>query len=759
MDAAEEALRALQGLVDEVGVLPEGSLTVTRLRAAKYRLRVARDAAAGSTRGPPAEGTRNDATRTRTAARTSDDEEASEEEEEASRDDDLTRETARSLALARATRGVLDFWTGLANDPSGATRLLHRMLCVALRGQPGVLDSARELASRYAKTHVAATAAREGKVGRGGSRDGSGEGGSSGEGDGDGDGTREGGRGSSGRPRLLTHAEMHGASESMVRWQSATNFGTGFAVGIGGLVTLPVTVPAALAASVVTSLRLAFAVAIVGGHDPMQPHVAAAAITAALGIADGDEGGGGGEDDPSERAEPVGGEDCLRAPETDAARKPPPSATQTDRRVVVGQTRPSDRHDAARRQVQGGVADAAARGAVRAHGAVLQGGAWKLARLAASRVAARGAARSTGQVAARAIPLIGGVVGGGIDAAAADATGRRAIRRFLPPKISPPTRAAPRGAPSNGSGEDPGTTGGARSGAFDTIGANIGGFLLRVSGEIEKAAVEVSGKISDAAAEVGAMMSDAAAEVSGKMSGKGLHGGGGRGCREGSGARVGDDAVRGSEHFGTDWRDGGYQGEGDGLDFGAAEARWGAEAERLARESFERAAADERAHARVRERLFERWENEAADGRDDEGGGGGDGVASDRGDVSDASPAKASAGRAAEKARRWANHEAKWDALLTSSATSAEPIGYDDIPWPPSTRRLLAWSAKGCDDAAGTRATYRRLLLRWHPDKFSARFAHRLADEDKERVLERVTAIAQAVKEQWGRLEGGAVAA
>ena len=39
-------------------------------------------------------------------------------------------------------------------------------------------------------------------------------------------------------------------------------------------------------------------------------------------------------------------------------------------------------------------------------------------------------------------------------------------------------------------------------------------------------------------------------------------------------------------------------------------------------------------------------------------------------------------------------------------------------------------------------------MLRWHPDKFAARFSHRLTDEDRERIMERVSAISRGVKEQ-----------
>lgn len=44
-------------------------------------------------------------------------------------------------------------------------------------------------------------------------------------------------------------------------------------------------------------------------------------------------------------------------------------------------------------------------------------------------------------------------------------------------------------------------------------------------------------------------------------------------------------------------------------------------------------------------------------------------------------------------------------------------------------------------------------MLRWHPDKFAARFSHRLVDADREMVMERVSAISRGVKEQWGKWE------
>lgn len=220
-DDVEEMMRALKSLVDEVAVLPEGELMVTRLRAAKYRLRAARDAAAATTK--------TTTTAEDDASAAADDEDGGEDGdvEPEAEEDALPRELARSRALARSSRDILDFWTGLSTDPSGATRLLHRVLCVALRGHPGLLDSARELAARYTAVYadrdvyLAVPASTQAATGLG-------------------EGIKRR------YPRPLTHEEMHGASETMVGWQSAANFGTGFTAGLGGLITLPVTLPATL---------------------------------------------------------------------------------------------------------------------------------------------------------------------------------------------------------------------------------------------------------------------------------------------------------------------------------------------------------------------------------------------------------------------------------------------------------------------------------------------------------------------------------
>lgn len=53
----------------------------------------------------------------------------------------------------------------------------------------------------------------------------------------------------------------------LIRWEAAKNFTSGFLTGLGGLITLPISVPGALAAAWVIQARLCGAVAALYGHS------------------------------------------------------------------------------------------------------------------------------------------------------------------------------------------------------------------------------------------------------------------------------------------------------------------------------------------------------------------------------------------------------------------------------------------------------------------------------------------------------------
>ena len=55
--------------------------------------------------------------------------------------------------------------------------------------------------------------------------------------------------------------------ESLINWETTRNFTTGFITGLGGIISLPVAIPAALGASWIIQARMAAAIAKLSGHD------------------------------------------------------------------------------------------------------------------------------------------------------------------------------------------------------------------------------------------------------------------------------------------------------------------------------------------------------------------------------------------------------------------------------------------------------------------------------------------------------------
>jgi hypothetical protein len=55
--------------------------------------------------------------------------------------------------------------------------------------------------------------------------------------------------------------------DSLIKWETTKNFTSGFITGLGGVITLPVAIPAAFGASWLIQARMAAAVALIGGHD------------------------------------------------------------------------------------------------------------------------------------------------------------------------------------------------------------------------------------------------------------------------------------------------------------------------------------------------------------------------------------------------------------------------------------------------------------------------------------------------------------
>jgi len=71
--------------------------------------------------------------------------------------------------------------------------------------------------------------------------------------------------------------------EALIKWETSKNGVTGFISGLGGLITLPVSVPAALGSSWIIQARLAATIAIIYGHNINEDRVRTMIILCLIG--------------------------------------------------------------------------------------------------------------------------------------------------------------------------------------------------------------------------------------------------------------------------------------------------------------------------------------------------------------------------------------------------------------------------------------------------------------------------------------------
>jgi hypothetical protein len=71
--------------------------------------------------------------------------------------------------------------------------------------------------------------------------------------------------------------------DALINWETSKNFTSGFITGLGGVLVLPVSLPAAFAASWLIQARMAAAIARIYGHDLRSPAVRTLALGALLG--------------------------------------------------------------------------------------------------------------------------------------------------------------------------------------------------------------------------------------------------------------------------------------------------------------------------------------------------------------------------------------------------------------------------------------------------------------------------------------------
>ena len=163
---------------------------------------------------------------------------------------------------------------------------------------------------------------------------------------------------------------------ALIRSHTLMNFGTGFVTGLGGLITLPVAIPAALTASWAIHTRLSGAIAALHGHDVDDDRVQSFVLMTLLGDS--------GKSVLRKAGITVANRVALRGVEAIPVRL----LTEINKRVGMRL-----------------IAKAGERGVVNL---------------------------------TKAVPVAGGVVGGGIDARYCNAVGRRAHAVFKPAEPAPP---------------------------------------------------------------------------------------------------------------------------------------------------------------------------------------------------------------------------------------------------------------------------------------------------------------------------------
>ncbi|MFP2897240.1 EcsC family protein [Corallococcus sp. 4LFB] len=81
------------------------------------------------------------------------------------------------------------------------------------------------------------------------------------------------------------YADDEARIDSLINWESSKNFASGFVLGLGGLMALPVTIPTSLGASWAVQARLVGAIAHIQGHDVTEDRVRTLILLSILGDA------------------------------------------------------------------------------------------------------------------------------------------------------------------------------------------------------------------------------------------------------------------------------------------------------------------------------------------------------------------------------------------------------------------------------------------------------------------------------------------
>ena len=66
---------------------------------------------------------------------------------------------------------------------------------------------------------------------------------------------------------IKNSASRNDQANSLIRWQNTKAGTSGFLTGLGGIITMPVTIPANVASVIFVQMRMIAAIAYIGGHD------------------------------------------------------------------------------------------------------------------------------------------------------------------------------------------------------------------------------------------------------------------------------------------------------------------------------------------------------------------------------------------------------------------------------------------------------------------------------------------------------------
>ncbi len=82
-----------------------------------------------------------------------------------------------------------------------------------------------------------------------------------------------------------SYASTEERVDSLINWETAKNFTSGFITGLGGLLVLPVAIPGAIGASWIIQARMAAAIACICGHDIREDRVKTLVLVSLVGDA------------------------------------------------------------------------------------------------------------------------------------------------------------------------------------------------------------------------------------------------------------------------------------------------------------------------------------------------------------------------------------------------------------------------------------------------------------------------------------------